>query len=74
MSQLPPDDVILEYFRAYIDDQTFTFEKNSDDDVCIIAGPEYGNLEHSLIVISKARFGLRKSQLHWNGGFSRALE
>jgi hypothetical protein len=73
MSQLQPDDAVLEYFRAYIDDQTFTFEKSSDDDVCIIAGPEYGDLEHSLIVISKARLGLRKSQLHWNGAFSRAL-
>jgi hypothetical protein len=41
--------------------------------VCIIAGPEFGNLQGHVTIIYKALYGLRSSVAHWHDRFSDCL-
>ena len=52
--------------NAYL--ESYTKEK-----VCIIAGPEFGELEGCLLVIVKALYGLRSSGLRWHERFADTL-
>ena len=52
--------------NAYL--EAFTKER-----VCIIAGPEFGELEGHLLLINKALYGLRSSGLRWHERFADTL-
>ena len=52
--------------NAYL--EAFTKEK-----VCIIADPEFGELEGHLLLINKALYGLRSSGLRWHERFADTL-
>jgi hypothetical protein len=42
-------------------------EANTQEKVCITAGPEFGPLQnHTLIIVKKALYGLRSSGLRWH--------
>jgi hypothetical protein len=48
-------------------------EAETSEKVCIIAGPEFGDLEGHTLVIFKALHGLRSSGLRWSEKFSLCL-
>ena len=48
-------------------------ESKTKEKVCIIAGPEFGELEGHLLIISKALYGLRSSGLRWHERFADTL-
>jgi hypothetical protein len=52
--------------NAYL--EAYTAEK-----LFIVAGPEFGELEGHMLIISKALYGLRTSGLHWHEQFSQCL-
>ena len=52
--------------NAYL--EAYTKEK-----VCIIAGPEFGELEDHLLIIQKALYGLKTSGLRWHERFADTL-
>ena len=52
--------------NAYL--ESYTKEK-----VCIIAGPEFGELEGHTLVIQKALYGLKSSGLRWHQRFAEAI-
>jgi hypothetical protein len=53
--------------NAYL--EAYTAEK-----LFIVAGPEFGDLEGHMLIISKALYGLvRTSGLHWHERFSQCL-
>ena len=51
---------------AYL--EAFTNEK-----VCIIAGPEFGDLQGHLLIISRALYGLRSSGARWHDRLADVL-
>ena len=52
--------------NAYL--EAFTSEK-----LYIIAGPQFGELEGHMLVISKALYGFQSSRLRWHERFSDCL-
>jgi hypothetical protein len=52
--------------NAYL--EAYTAEK-----LYIVAGPEFGELEGHMLIISKALYGLRTSGLRWHKQFSQCL-
>jgi hypothetical protein len=52
--------------NAYL--EAYTAEK-----LYIVAGPEFGELEGHMLIISKALYGLRTSGLRWHEQFSQCL-
>jgi hypothetical protein len=52
--------------NAYL--EAYTAEK-----LFIVAGPEFGELEGHMLLISKALYGLRTSNLRWHEHFSQCL-
>ena len=48
-------------------------ESHTQEKVCIIAGPEFGDLEGHTLIITKALCGLRSSGLRWAERFSDVL-
>ena len=48
-------------------------ESKTKEKVCIIGGPEFGELEGHLLIISKALYGLRSSGLRWHERFADIL-
>jgi hypothetical protein len=57
----------------FIVGQTGTNVEHSNEEVNIIVGPEYVDLEGNTLIICKALYGLRSSGLRWHEGFSIAL-
>jgi hypothetical protein len=53
-------DIEKAYLEAYTAEELF-----------IVAGPEFGELEGHMLIISKALYGLRTSRLHWHEHFSQ---
>jgi hypothetical protein len=48
-------------------------EANTAEKLFIVAGPEFGELEGHMLIISKAWYGLRTSGLCWQEQFSQCL-
>ena len=48
-------------------------EAKTKEKVCIVAGPEFGDLEGHVLVINKALYGLRSSGLRWHEQFADTL-
>ena len=48
-------------------------EARTKEKVCIIAGPEFGELEGHMLIIYKALYGLRSSGLRWHEWFADCL-
>jgi Reverse transcriptase (RNA-dependent DNA polymerase) len=48
-------------------------EAMTSEKVYIIAGPEFGDLEGHILIISKALYGLRTSGAHWHDTFADCL-
>ena len=48
-------------------------EAKTKEKVCIVAGPEFGDLEGHLLIINKALYGLRSSGLRWHERFADTL-
>jgi hypothetical protein len=57
----------------FIVGQTGTDVEHSNEEVYIIVGPEYVDLEGNILIICKALYGLRSTGLCWHEGFSIAL-
>ena len=49
-------------------------ESKTKEKVYIIGGPELGELEGHLLIISKALYGLRSSGLRWHERFADTLK
>jgi len=48
-------------------------EVKTQEKVYIIAGPEFGELEGHMLIIFKALYGFRTSELHWHECFADCL-
>jgi hypothetical protein len=48
-------------------------EANTQEKVCITAGPEFGPLQNHTLIIVKALYGLRSSGLRWHEKFADCL-
>jgi hypothetical protein len=53
-------DIVNAYLEAYTAEKLF-----------IVAGPEFGELEEHMLIISNSLYGLRTSGLHWHERFSQ---
>ena len=48
-------------------------EAHTNEKVCILAGPEFGDLENHRLVIDRALYGLRTSGQRWHDCFAKCL-
>ena len=48
-------------------------EAHTNEKVCILAGPEFGELQNHRLVIDRALYGLKTSGQRWHDCFSKCL-